>query len=62
MNSYDFWWAVGRGTQNSLGWFYDNVQDYFNNFVIILGFVAAAYWLVTMKKLRKKAEEAGTLE
>lgn len=62
MSSYDFWWGFGKGFENILAWFYDNVQDYFNNFIIILGFFAAAYWLITLKKLIVKARENGTLE
>lgn len=56
MSSYDFWWAVGRGTENSLAWFYDNVQDGFNDFLILVFLFGFAYWIFTLNKLLKKAK------
>lgn len=62
MSSYDFWWGFGRGLENSLAWFYDNVQDYFNDFILVFGICAMIYWLIILKKLTTKARANGTLE
>lgn len=62
MSSYDFWWGFGRGFENILAWFYDNIQDTFNDITILAGLLAMVYWLITLNKLTKKARQNGTIE
>jgi len=55
MNSYDLWWSVGIWTENFLGAIYDNVGDYFNRFMMLIGFILLVYWLIKLNKYNQEA-------
>ena len=50
----DFVYSVGDAFTWSFG-FYEFVQNHFNNFLLMLGFVGFAYWMNIQRKLSKKA-------
>jgi hypothetical protein len=49
MSSTDIFYAIGDLFQKFF-LFYDVVENYFNNAVIVLGFVGFAYWMNTQRK------------
>ena len=50
----DFIYSVGDMFQWSFQ-FYDQVQNLFNNFLILLGFFGFGYWMNVQHKLNKKS-------
>lgn len=50
----DFVYKIGATFQWSFG-FFEFVQNYFNTFLIVLGFFGFYYWMRTQKKLSEKA-------
>lgn len=54
MSSADFFWKLGDMFQCAFI-FYDVVQNYFNYFLIILGFFGFFYWMNIQRKLSAKA-------
>lgn len=52
------WNAFVYGIGDLFTWsfgFYEFVQNYFNNFLLYLGFFGFAYWMYIQNKLNKKA-------
>lgn len=56
MSSYDFFWSLGDGLGNAIACFYDNVNNIFNNFLIVFGFVMFGYWMNLQSKFIKEAK------
>jgi hypothetical protein len=50
----DFVYAVGDAFTWSFD-FFEFIQNHFNNFLLLLGFVGFAYWMNLQNKLSKKA-------
>lgn len=56
MSSYTFFHAVGAFCGKFLGFFYDNVGNIFNNFLIVVGFIGLFYWLKTQYNFNTEAK------
>lgn len=55
MNSADFFWKLGDYFQSAFV-FYEIVQNYFNYFLLGLGFFGFFYWMNIQRKLSSKAD------
>lgn len=58
MNSRDFFWNLGEGLANFLGFIYDEDQGFtafFNYFLVFAGICGMIYWLTRQKKYNNEA-------
>jgi hypothetical protein len=53
MNS--FWWTLGKILNGA--WFYDNIGDWANRLIILVGFVGLFFWLNKQRKFNAQAEK-----
>lgn len=56
MNLTDFWWGVGDLLEGMTSMVFDNIGNFVNDGLLLLGFVGLFIWLAKQKKFNAEAE------